>query len=106
MMFLRGLLLISLAVASCPSEGQASTLELTKDVNGALNWKTNDVDHPSRLATAKALLAYWQSFSSRVPRLSPAELAVAQQRTECRLRAGNSRYKRERIRALESGQPC
>ena len=36
MMCLRGLLLISLAIASCPSEGQASTFELMRDVTEAL----------------------------------------------------------------------
>jgi hypothetical protein len=32
------------------------------------------VDKASRNRTAKALLAYWQSFSNRLPRLPPAEL--------------------------------
>lgn len=64
------------AVTGRPPSAQASTLELAAAVNGTMQPSNQRLGPEGRLATARAFLAYWQSFSSRLPRLSPAELAL------------------------------
>jgi hypothetical protein len=54
---------------------QASTMELLRNVNGTLLDPTKKFDRAARRETAKAFLAYWRSFSDRVPRLPPKELS-------------------------------
>lgn len=57
------------------SSARASTLELVAAVNATMHHSDERLGPEARLAIARALLDYWQSFSSRLPRLSPAENA-------------------------------
>jgi len=58
------------------NDASASTFELDKAVIGATFPKVEDKN--ARKALAVALIAFWQNFNSRIPRISPSEEAWLQ----------------------------
>lgn len=52
----------------------SSTLELSKAAMKTIDFNSKSVPPERRKAMAAAQLAYWQSFSDRIPRPSPAEV--------------------------------
>ena len=52
----------------------SSTLDLSKAVTKTIDFNSKSVPPERRKAMAAAQLAYWQSFSDRIPRPSPAEV--------------------------------
>lgn len=64
---------IAVSCSSTFSPAQASTQELEDAIVATFDW---DVMHPKpdeRKKSAQAILAYWQDFNDRIPRLSPKE---------------------------------
>jgi hypothetical protein len=58
---------------TAPAQTLASTIDLESAVWSALKWGNGDQMSPAdRLELARAALAYWENFDSRVPRNSPA----------------------------------
>ena len=69
-------LALALALLLLPATpGGSSTMELTGAVTKTMKGGEEQVDSASRRDTAAAMRAYWKSFSDRLPRLSPAEVA-------------------------------
>lgn len=65
---------ISIGLAAvAPGALSATTKELEKAVINAVPWDAIYVDEGQRRVLAEAIRAYWEEFSSHVPRLSPAE---------------------------------
>ncbi|MCZ8270570.1 MAG: hypothetical protein O9306_08455 [Beijerinckiaceae bacterium] len=69
----------------------ASTADLANAVNAAARplWDRG-FQREDRIEFAKKLLAYWESFHDRIPRLSPAEMAWA----SGEIKAGGARMER------------
>lgn len=81
---------IALAFFASASPIQAGTEELESAIMQTIDWDQVMVPLESRQETAEAILAYWQDFDSRVPRLSPAEVEYV----ETELGGSNERMNR------------
>ena len=65
--------LVAIAIVSFALPAAAGTKELSQEVFKHVNWGDPYVDRTNRLEIAFALMAYWQNFDARIPRLSPTE---------------------------------
>ncbi len=68
------LLLGLLAVVISTESARSSTKDLQTAIFQTIPWEETSPDLDQRSNMARAILAYWTDFSSRIPRPSPAEV--------------------------------